>query len=112
MKKIILAAVAVMGLAAVGASAANAGVRFSIGIPAPVVRVWAPVVVAAPAPVYVAPAPVVCAPVAPVVYAPSVVCAPPVVYAAPRVYCPPAPVVRFGFDFGHHYGPAYRHGRW
>ena len=105
MKKIILAAVAVMGLAAVGASTANAGVRFSIGIPAPVVRVRAPVVVAAPAPVYVAP-------VAPVVYAPSVVCAPPVVYAAPRVYCPPAPVVRFGFDFGHHYGPAYRHGRW
>ncbi len=103
MKKIILAAVAVMGLAAVGASTANAGVRFSIGFPAPVVRVRAPVVYAAPAPVCVAPAPVV--------YAPPVVCAPPVVYAAPRVYCPPAPVVRFGFDFGH-YGPVYRHGRW
>ena len=96
MKKIILTAVAVMGLAALGASTANAGVRFSIGFPAPVVRVRAPIVVAAPAPVCVAPAPVVCAP--------------PVVYAAPRVYCPPAPVVRFGFGFGHR--PIYHHGRW
>jgi hypothetical protein len=112
MKKIILAAVAVMGMAAMGASTANAGVRFSFGIPAPVVRVRAPVVVVAP--------PVVCAPAPQVVYAPPapVVCAPPVVYSAPaycapvpRVYCPPAPVVRFGFDFGH-YRPAYRHGRW
>ena len=101
-----------MGLAAVGTSTANAGVRFSFGIPTPVVTVRAPVVYAAPAPVVIgrAPAPVYVAP-APVVYGPPVVCAPPVVYAAPRVYCPPAPVVRFGFDFGH-YGPAYRHGRW
>ena len=109
MKKIILTAVAVMGLAALGASTANAGVRFSIGFPAPVVRVRAPIMVAAPAPVCVAPAPVVCAPPA-VVYTPPVVCAPPVVYAAPRVYCPPAPVVRFGFGFGHR--PIYHHGRW
>ena len=99
MKKIILAVV-VMGLAAMGASTANAGVRFSIGISAPVVTFRAPV--------YVAPAPVVCAP--PVVaYAPPVVCAPPVVYVAPRVFCPPAPVVRFGFG---HYRPAYHHGCW
>jgi hypothetical protein len=103
MKKIILA-VAVMGLVAFGATTAHAGVRFSIGLPLPVVAVRAPVVVAAPAPVYVAPAPVVVAP--PVVYA-----APPVVYAAPRVYCPPVPVVRFGFEFGH-YRPAHRHGCW
>jgi|GEM_PF-3338341 len=103
MKKLILA-VAVMGLVAVGTSKANAGVRFSFGIPAPVITVRSPVIVAAPAPVYVAPPPVVVAPQ--VVYAPPVYCAP-----APRVYCPPVPVVRFGFDFGH-FRPAYRHGHW
>src|SRR6185312_10279446 len=104
MKKIILA-VAVMGMAALGASTAHAGVRFSFGFRAPVVTVRAPVVVTAPVPVYVAPAPVVCAPPAPVV------CEPPVVYSAPRVYCPPAPVVRFGVDV-RHYHPIYHHGRW
>jgi len=111
MKKIILA-VAVMGMAAIGASTANAGVRFSFGFPAPVVTVRAPVVAVAPAPVYVAPAPVVCAPPAPVVYAPPVVYSAPAYCApAPRVYCPPAPVVRFGFGFDH-YHPVYHHGRW
>lgn len=103
MKKIVLA-VAVMGLAALGASTANAGVRFSIGLPFPVVSIHAPVVVAAPAPVYVAPPPVVVAP--PVVYSAPAYCAP-----APRVYCPPVPVVRFDLGFGH-YRPAYRHGCW
>jgi hypothetical protein len=102
MKKIILA-VAVMGMAAMGASTANAGVRFSFGFRAPVVRVRAPIVAVAPAPVYVVPAPVVCEP--PVVYSAPAYCAP-----APRVYFPPAPVVRFGFDVGH-YHPIYRHGR-
>ncbi len=104
MKKIILA-VAVMGLAAAGASTANAGVRFSIGIPAPVLTVRAPVV-AVPSPVYVAP-PVVCAPPAPVVgYPAPAYCAP-----VPRIYRAPAPVVRFGFDFGH-FHPEFRQGRW
>ena len=103
MKKILLA-VAVMGLAAVGTSTAHAGVRFSFGLPFPVVTVRAPVVYAAPAPVYVAPPPVVVAP--PVVYAAPTYCPP-----APRVYCPPVPVVRFDFGFGH-FRPAYRHGCW
>ena len=107
MKKIFLA-LAVMGIAA-AASTAHAGVRFSIGIPAPVFAVPAPRVYVQPAPVVYAPVPVVCAPapvvcVPPVVYAPSVVCAPPVVYV-------PRPVVRFNFGFGH-YGPIYRRGRW
>jgi hypothetical protein len=96
MKKIILAAV--IGLTAAGASTAHAGVRFSIGFPAPVVAI------SAPAPVYVAPAPVVCAPAPVVVYS-----APGYYVPAPRVYCPPAPVVRFGFDFGH---PGFHHGHW
>ena len=112
MKKIFLA-LAVMAMAAAG-STAHAGVRFSIGIPAPVVSFGYAAPVYAPAPpVVYAPAPqVVCAP--PVVYAPP----PVVVYRAPRYYRPvpsiyraPAPVVRFGFGFGP-YGGFYGHGHW
>ena len=102
MKKIFLA-VAVLGLAA-AASTAHAGVRFSIGIPAPVVSYgYAAPVYCPPARVYYAPAPVCVAP-APVCVPAPVFCAPPVVYA-------PRPVVRIGFGFDH-YRPFYRHGRW
>jgi hypothetical protein len=95
-------------MAAAGASTARAGVRFSIGIPAPVVTYGYAAPVYAPAP------PVVCAPAPPVIYAPP----PVVVYPAPRyfrpvprIYSAPVPVVRFGFGFGH-YHPFYRHGCW
>jgi hypothetical protein len=101
MKKIFLA-VAVMGIAA-AASTAQAGVRFSIGIPAPVFAVPAPRV-------YVQSAPVVYAP-APVYVAPAPVCAPPAVIVAPPVVYAPRPVVRFGFGFEHAHS-FYRHGRW
>ncbi|HXT11226.1 MAG TPA: hypothetical protein VN873_06660 [Candidatus Angelobacter sp.] len=105
MKKMILA-LAVLGMAALGASTAHAGVRFSIGIPAPVIAVRAPVYYAPPPVVYVRPAPVLVAPpvyAAPIVVAPRVVVAPPVVYA-------PVPVVRFGL--GLHLHRLYRHGCW
>lgn len=100
MKKLFLI-LAVAAIAAAGASTARAGVAVSIGIPAPVV--------VAPAPrVYYAPPPVVYAPPAPVVVAPApVYCAPPApVYYPPTAYYAPAPVVRFGFGFGH---PYYHH---
>ena len=103
MKKIFLglAVLGVLAVAGAGASTANAGVRFSIGIPAPVVAFRAPVVYAAPRVVYVQPAPVYYAP------APAY-CAPAPVYCPPPVCYAPAPVVRFGFGFGHFY----HHGRW
>jgi hypothetical protein len=107
MKKIILA-LAVLGMAAAGASTANAGVRFSIGIPAPVVTYGYAAPVYAPAP------PVVYAPAPPVVYAPPPVVvypAPRFVRPVPRIYRAPEPVVRFRLGFGP-FGPFYRHGHW
>jgi len=102
MKKMILV-LAVIGMAAVGASTARAGVNISIGIPGPVFY-------PAPRVVYVQPAPVVVA-AAPVCVAPAPVYAPAPVFVAPPVVYAPRPVVRFDFGFGH-YRPFYRHGHW
>src|SRR5947209_2808644 len=80
MKKILLLSAVLLG----AVTASQAGVRFSIGIPAP------PIFVAPPAPVYVEPPQVYVEP--PPVYAP----APPVVVAPPVL----------DFNFG--YRPYYR----
>jgi len=97
MKKILLLSAVLLG----AATASQAGVRFSIGIPFPA----PPVVVAPPAPAYVQPPEVYVEP--PPVYAP----APPVVVAPP--------VFEFGFGapsyrpyWYHPYRPYYNHDYW
>jgi hypothetical protein len=97
MKKLLLVAVAVVGVAGVS----QAGVRFNINLGFPVpqeVVISRPAPVCEPAPVVVAPQ--VCAP-APVVVQTPVVCEQPVVLPRPVYYPHRYPVYHRGYNYGY-----------
>jgi hypothetical protein len=102
MKKLILIALVLGGMASATYAGVNVSVGFGLPFP-PLPHLPVPVVVAHP-PVY---APVVVAPSAPVVVAAPPVCAPPVVtYAPPVTYYPAYPRV---YNYGYYHGSAGYH---